>query len=1243
MVQRRLGAGAFGVVYEAYDRQQRGLVALKVLRVADADALYRFKKGFRSLADIRHPNLVSFYELTTHGGTWFFSMELIKGRELTDALCPDGAPCRDYRRVRHVFRQLALGLDTVHRHGKVHRDIKPPNVLVTDDDHVKLLDFGLVTELEQGPRASATAGQMVGTPAYMSPEQAMGGSDRTAGDWYSVGVMLYQVVTGDLPFDGSLMEILNAKQRGLPEGQLRRRAPELPEDLEALCGSLLAPDPEERVSGGAALNLLGADAAAAPTPGSFVGRGDLLAELRDAFEASRNATVLLGVRGSSGIGKTALVEHFASQVEADFADAVVLRGRCYVQESVPYKAWDSVLDALSRHLMGLDGERVRCLMPDHVGALARLFPALRRVPAIAEASKRPEEPEDAEPQTRRRRAVGALRDLFALLAAESHLVLMIDDLQWGDLDSFLLLDDLLGGAEPPPLLLITCFRKEDEASSPFLRGLAAQREALRWRGIEVRDVEVEELSREESTQLLETLGGDVRLPSGHLEALVLDAGGSPLLLSELARYAPERSPSQSGPPGNGRVTAELRVRDVLRRRIDELGDPARRLLETVAVAGQPLQLAVARDAADLGADTPQAVAELRSDKLVRLTSSEGTERLEPYHDRIREAAVHRLGDGELRVQHRRLALALESTGTADPETLVVHFRATEEDERARRYALSAAHRAADALAFERAARLYRLALDLSEEGDEGRYQLRVELGRALANAGRSRDAADSFLRAVGDSGVVDPLEAQRQAAEQLLVGGHIERGLKVLRHVLRTVGMELEERNWRSLWRLWLLRLKLRWRGFEFEERSEGEVEEDDLRRIDVCWSVEIGLCLVDVLHASEFHARHLVLALDAGEPQRIARGLAMEVFFGAMEGVDTQEVLDLALDLAGRVEGSYASSLTEMAAGMRACSEGRWGRAARRLDRAEIHLMESRRGVAWELDTVRQFRSVALFQLGRWRELFDDLPRLTRQARDQDDLYLQVHLHHRVRCPQLLAEDRPGDAEALLDRSLEGWAYPGFHYQHFGHLTARVTLDLYRGTGRRAWDHLETRWDELARSMIQRIEMVMVESHDLRGRCALAALESVLREAGGTQAPGPRVEVGRAGAFEADVVAMRRWIAQIEDDARTVERAGSRWSEALADTLRAGLASARGQWTEALDRLGTAERAFDAADMPLHAAAVGRRAGQLLGDEERIAACDEGMRKRGVRRPERWCAVLAPGSWTRTLATPHGPGSKRA
>ena len=339
----------------------------------------------------------------------------------------------------------------------------------------------------------------------------------------------------------------------------------------------------------------------------------------------------------------------------------------------------------------------------------------------------------------------------------------------------------------------------------------------------------------------------------------------------------------------------------------------------------------------------EAVAELRTSRLVRLAAlQDGGEEIESYHDRIREAVVEDLDNDELRRSHRRLALALESSGRADPETLVVHFQATEEDGRAARYAISAAQRAFEALAFERAARLYRLALELLPDDSDQRYHLRVQLGEALGNAGRSRDAAETFLLAVGDSGTINPVEVQRHAAEKLLVSGHIDRGLAILRHVLRTENMELEEHSWKSLLRLWLLRLRLRMRGHEFEPQPAARIDPATLRRIDICWSVEIGLCLVDVLHASEFHARHLLLALEAGDPQRIARGLAMEVFFGSMEGGDGADALNRARELAGRVDGHYASSLTEMASGMLACSRGRWSEADRRLETAESHLRKA-------------------------------------------------------------------------------------------------------------------------------------------------------------------------------------------------------------------------------------------------------------------------------------------------------------
>jgi tetratricopeptide (TPR) repeat protein len=1241
LVQRQLGSGAFGVVYQVYDRRDQSHVALKVLRSSEADALYRFKKDFRSLADLRHPNLVKFYELFTEEGLWFFSMELVPGPDFVEYLTgspvdsgtpptildldEDGdaepvvaqrkvPPARDFGRIRGALRQLALGLHTVHRHGKVHRDIKPSNVLVTPApdaaDRVVLLDFGLVTELQQTlPLAVET--QLMGTPAYMSPEQALALPGAPASDWYSVGVMLYQVLVGELPFQGTMAEIITAKQVGLPPDPRRHRA-DLPADLAELSVGLLDPDPETRLPGEEVLRRLdrGAGSAALPSgrqPGSetpFVGREALLAELEEALGASRDGAVAVYLRGASGMGKTALVRKFAEDLRQ--RDAVVLAGRCYLQESVPYKAFDSLVDHLSHYLLTLEEDAVEELLPGHVAELSRLFPVLLRVAAIQRATSG--SPQPAEPAVSRRRAFAALRELLGRLAADRPLVLAVDDLQWGDADSFQLLERLFEPPDPP-LLWIGSYRSEDEASSPFLVALAEHRRALIERGVEVHELELGALSAAESQDLVRLLEGEGRdLAAGRFAGLIEEAGGSPLFLAELARR------SGSRPAGGERRPPALHLRDLILDRVAGLDPAARRLLRVIAVAGKPVDPEIAQKAAAIRSAAGEALAELRTQRLVRQSATAGREEVETYHDHIREAVVGVLDDDSLRRIHRSLALALELSGRAEPETLAVHFRATAEVERAREYAVSAAGRAEQALAFERAARLYRQALDLLGEDAAERYRLRVRLGAALADAGRSHEAAETYLQAVSDAGVRpelggqgadDLLEVQRLAAEKLLISGHVDRGLAVLRHVLRHVGMSLEKRPWKAMLRLWLLRLRLRLRGFGYRSRPEDACDPEDLRRIDVCWSVEIGLCLVDVLHASEFHARHLLMALAAGEPRRVARGLAMEIFFGAMDGGDGGDALALSRRVAASVAERYPSCLTEMAAGMAACSRGGWKEAYRRLGRAERQLLDSRSGGAWELDTARRFRVVALLGLGRWPDLFAELPGLLETARAQGNLFFEIHLRHWGESLRHLAEDRPESAEELVGDASR-WSQEGFHDLHFGRLHAEVELALYRGHGRAAWRLAESGWAELAESMIQRIEMVLVQSHDLRGRATLAA-----------------------AARESDRRFRAGLTARVDGDARVLERSGSRWSRGLAAMLRAGVAAAGGDGDRARARLAEAETHFEAASMAVHLAVARRRLAELGGDAAGLAAADRQLEEAGIRDPVRLADVFAPGRWS--------------
>jgi len=466
-IRRRLGSGGMGVVYEAHDRQTDKVVALKALTRTEASHITRFKNEFRSLADVSHPNLVALYELMSDGAYWFFTMELVQGGNFLEYVRPGykakssqssltptllrstsdeateaaEAETQQLESIRTTFiddtltdisidtrlsrspldldrlsialRQLAEGLHGLHETGKLHRDIKPSNVLVSKENRVVILDFGLVAEVEgQGLHDSIS---LAGTPDYMSPEQGAQLPISKASDWYSVGVILYQALTGRLPFSGRFFEVMMNKQ-SLDPPTPAELVNGVPEELNDLCVSLLRRKPEDRPSGREVLRILGHGITGPlkrplmPTPVSsslhslpFIGRERHQRELLEAFTATRQGqTVTVYVHGDSGVGKTALVRHFLDDLRSHEKDVVILEGRCYERESVPYKALDGVVDSLTRYLLALPEATAEASMPRDVLALARLFPVMLQVDSVFSAPQREQEIPD--PFTLRRRA-----------------------------------------------------------------------------------------------------------------------------------------------------------------------------------------------------------------------------------------------------------------------------------------------------------------------------------------------------------------------------------------------------------------------------------------------------------------------------------------------------------------------------------------------------------------------------------------------------------------------------------------------------------------------------------------------------------------------------------------------------------------------------------------------------------------------------------------------------------------------
>ncbi|HRG98307.1 MAG TPA: protein kinase, partial [Polyangiaceae bacterium] len=719
----RLGAGGMGVVYEALDREQGKRVALKRLARVGPLEIHQLKREFRSLADVVHPNLVRLHELlTADDGEPFFTMELVLGVDflayvqrglggeeatvsLSQALRVDPeAPARsearaggavDVTRLRHALGQLALGLSALHRAGKVHRDLKPSNVMVHDDGRLVILDFGLVRSRR---REDTESEPLIGTAAYMAPEQVTGARPSPASDWYSFGVMLYEALTGRCPHDGALGELLRRKLAEDPAHPLAL-APDAPPDLADLAARLLARRPEARPTEAEVLAALGVDAPA-PRLGdsldAFVGREAECRALADAVDDVRaGRSVTVHVAGQSGMGKTALVERVLDDLRGA-GDVLVLRGRCFERETVPYKTVDGLVDALAQHLTSLDRDERAALLPPDAASLARVFPALLRVPAIADSAI--DAPVVQDDQELRRRGFLALKRLLAALGRRHTLVLAVDDLQWGDLDGARVLIELQRPPDAPRLLLVGSYRSEEAARSPCVTALLTEaREHSVWR--DTRHVSLGALTQVEAFELALTALSTAGRPLAELDDLAAsiagESDGSPFYVWELAHAALR----------GGRE--DVTLTRLLEERIRGLEEGAQRLLEVVAIAGGPVAQHLVAHAAE-SAEPRDALAMLRSQRLVRARGLSDADTVETYHDRVRETVLAALDPSRRRELHRRVATALEGRGGADPEQLAEHWGHAGESDRAAELAVIAGDRAAHALAFERAARVVRV-------------------------------------------------------------------------------------------------------------------------------------------------------------------------------------------------------------------------------------------------------------------------------------------------------------------------------------------------------------------------------------------------------------------------------------------------------------------------------------------------------------------------------------------------------
>jgi serine/threonine protein kinase/tetratricopeptide (TPR) repeat protein len=610
-LERLLGKGGMGEVHLARDLLLNRPVAIKFPTITEDDdpsTLDRFRREALASAALDHPFVCKVHEVGEDNGRAYLVMEYLEGQTLDFHLRQGLLPPR--QAVEFMF-ELAQALDVAHKGGVVHRDLKPANVMVSTHGHLKVLDFGLAktvrTERVIDQDATETVvmtdrGTRLGTPAYMSPEQAVGGDLDSRSDVFSLGTIYYQMMTGAHPFQRpttstTMAAILRDPPGGgtrdldtipgLADIVFRMLAKEAADRYQSVSDLLIDLEPIRERSWGTLSSLSRpASAIEPPERTPLVARESELAELVKVLErmlSGHGGLVLLS--GESGVGKTRLARELHRLGRG--RGCLVLTGQCFEQQGAPpYGPFVEIMDQAVRQ----SPREVRVALGESAPEIATIMPGLRRSYSDIAPS------EDVPAEQQRRLLFPAYVDYTRRLSLRLATVMLIDDLHWADESTLQLLLELAPHlASMRVLVVATCRDKGVERERPFYRTV----EALIRLPPVVR-VNLRRLTSPGVEQMLAALGGSPP-PAALVRVVFEETDGNAFFVEEVYQHLCEEGRLLDA---DGKWKAGLRadqiqvpesVRLVITRRVQRLGETARRVLTTAGVIGRvfPIDLLVA--------------------------------------------------------------------------------------------------------------------------------------------------------------------------------------------------------------------------------------------------------------------------------------------------------------------------------------------------------------------------------------------------------------------------------------------------------------------------------------------------------------------------------------------------------------------------------------------------------------------------------------------------------------------------
>ncbi len=797
-VRKVLGEGGMGVVYRVDDPLHPDrLLALKTIQsqMLDEDRLGMFKAEFEIMAQLRHPNIASVFdfEAAADSDDYLFTLDYVAGRDVYEVTRGG-----DWRRSVDLLVQICRALAYMHSRGVVHFDLKPANVLVTDDDQVKVLDFGLA-----GARSRAEAGKAFGTPSYMAPELAMGGEVDHRADLYCLGIMAYQLLAGHLPFEGDSIVTL-AFHHCYTELEFDdENITRLPVWLRAVVERLCAKEPADRFRTAndviAAISREGDldyELETQETRESyilstrFLGRDEELTRINEFVSGRRKGRdelpPMLLVGGQSGIGKSRLLREV--RYRAQLARHSFVETDCFEGVASEFAPISAALEHVLR-LAETSGQAL--LMKEYGLALGTLDPSLAETMEL-----RAIEPLSS-PERQRAHMLEQVAEFLVRVADAHPYVLYLNDLHWARSGTVELLGHVVRQVSirekrgnPARLAILGTFRDdevEDRPLAELLDRLGKRDGALMPLGA---------LGAVQVSGLLGSMLGLEEIPEAFAERVFNETAGNPFFVEEVMRSLVENG-SVFLEAGQWAASEEIvdldipaSVTNVFQRRLEQLEEAARRVIEVMAVQGRPAPVRVLTATCELDREILYgALNELEHRQMV-LRQPDGELAYHITHDRIREQLYDDLADERRRSLHADIAAAIEELFPDDLDhhlyALADHTWHARRLDKAAGYCQAAGEKAKEAYENQLAVEFFRRSLEMLPEDER---DLRLGLTENLADLYLLTGRYEACLRCC--------TEVARDTDDQLVLA-RLER--KVGRIHWQTGEMDqLIEREWNAV------------------------------------------------------------------------------------------------------------------------------------------------------------------------------------------------------------------------------------------------------------------------------------------------------------------------------------------------------------------------------------------------------------------------------------------------------------